>query len=53
MIYWKIVILKKKNVINKRERFEEFKDKFESEDKDLMKTLKIETELLVLNGQQK
>jgi hypothetical protein len=45
--------IEKKNVINKRERFEEFKEKFESEDKDLMKTLKIETELLVLNGQQK
>lgn len=35
---------------NKRDRFEEFKSKFEEDDKELMKNLKTETELLVING---
>ena len=34
----------------KQQRFEEFKEKFISEDKELMKTLKCDTELLVING---
>ena len=43
---------KEKFPASKQQNFEGFQSKFESEDKDLMKQIKTEVDMMVLNGQQ-
>jgi hypothetical protein len=41
---------KKKIFTSKQQNFEGFQTKFESEDKDMMKQIKTEVDMMVLNG---
>jgi hypothetical protein len=50
--YWmkKYAENKEKIPASKQQNFEGFQSKFESEDKDLMKQIKTEVDMMVLNG---